>query len=75
MAVQPRVAQALDAAMEALEHPIGLQASRTREPMRDAQRIEGVLSRGRALACRDLAVGERLTVIGQDRADARAARS
>ena len=63
-----------DTAVEALHHPVGLRPTWAGEPMLDAesvaQRIEGMLSGGRALARGDEAVGELLAIVGEDRVDA-----
>ena len=62
-----------DAAVEALDHAVGLGALRRGQAVFDAQvaaqQIELVLAGGRALAQAEQAVGELAAIIGQHRAD------
>ena len=68
-----RLKHLLDAAVEPLDHAVGLGVLRWGEAVFDAkvaaQQIEVVLAGGRALAQAEPPIGELLEVIGQHRSD------
>ena len=63
-----------DAAIEALDHAVGLRRLRRRQPMLDvegcAQRVKLVLTGRGALMQTEETISELLSIVGQNRADA-----